>query len=199
MSNRLKLKEGVSMHIKLNSRGITLVELIIAVSLLSVVLASAYFFLAFSQRVLVQTEAQFEAIQDARMAEMKMEEDIRSAEAAKIGVIRHKGVEVQDGGMKLTVYTDVDKDGTLQIVQYKLEDDELKRGVADLDSGTPAEWYTVAGKVKNDMAGTSTPIFEIDDKTVNIELLVLDEKDRLSENPVSVKTSITVRSKGAMD
>ncbi len=186
------------MHIKLNSRGITLVELIIAVSLLSVVLAGAYFFLAFSQRVLVQTEAQFEAIQDARMAEMKMEEDIRGAEAVKIDVTRHKAVEVQDGGMGLTVYTDVDKDGTLQIVQYKLEDDELKRGVSAVDT-TPSEWYTVAGKVKNDMAGSSTPIFEIDDKTVNIELLVLDEKDRLSENPVSVKTSITVRSKGAMD
>ncbi|MGB8453813.1 MAG: prepilin-type N-terminal cleavage/methylation domain-containing protein [Anaerocolumna sp.] len=185
------------MHIKLNSRGFTLVELVVAVSLLSVVLASAYFFLAFSQKVLVQTESQFDAIQDARMAGMKMEEDIRSAESVKIDVTRHKAVEVQDSGMWLTIYTDVDKDGIVQMVQYKLEDDELKRGVAALGN-TPSAWNTVAGKVKNNM-GSLTPIFSIDDKTVNIELLVLDEKEHLSENPVSVKTSITVRSKGAMD
>ncbi len=186
------------MHIKLNSRGFTVVELIVALSLLSIVLACAYYFLAFSYKVLGKTESEFDAIQDARMAETKMEEDIRSAEAAKIGATRHKAVEVQNNGMWLTVYTDTDKDGTLQTVQYKLENDELKRGEAALGN-TPSTWNTLAGKVKNKMSGISTPIFSIDGKTVNIELLVLDEKDRLSDQPVSVKTSITVRSKGAMD
>lgn len=186
------------MHVKLNSRGITLVELVVAVSLLSIVLSCAYYFLSFSQKVLVQTEAQFDAIQTARMAEMKLEDDIRGAEAAKIGVDRHKAVEVQDGGMWITIYTDDDKDGTLKKVQYKLENDELKRGVAALES-SPSEWYTIAVNVKNKMTGTPTPIFSLDGKAVNIELLVLDENDKLSDNPVSVNTSISVRNKGAMD
>jgi len=174
------------------------VELIVAVSLLSVVLSCAYYFLSFSQKVMVQTGAQFDAIHTARMAAMKLEEDIRGAEAAKIGVDRHKAVEIQDDGMWITIYTDTDKDGTIQKVQYKLVDDELKRGVAGLND-SPADWDTIAAKVKNKLSGTSTPIFSLDGAAVNIELLVLDENSRLSDHPVSVKTSVTVRSKGAMD
>lgn len=184
------------MHLKSDSRGITLVELIIAISLLTVVLFSAYFFLTFSTRSLNNTEAQFDAGQDARMAFINMEEDIRKAQAVNIGGTNYKAVEVLASGMSLNIYTN--NNGTLQLVQYKLEDDQLKRGEAALGF-TPSTWFTIASRVKNSMTATPTPIFSVSGKMIKINLLVLDDKEQLLDSPLSVKTSITVRSKGAMN
>jgi len=186
------------MHLKSDSRGITLVELIIAISLMTIVLFSGYFFLSLSTRSLNDTEAQFDAGQDARMAVINMEDDIRKAQAVNIGGINYRAAKVMDAGMSLNVYTDVNSDGNMQLVQYKLEDNQLKRGEAALGF-TPSTWFTIADKVENAMIATPTPIFTISGKVIKINLLVLDEKDQLLDNPISVKTSITVRSKGAMN
>jgi type II secretory pathway component PulJ len=186
------------MRVKMNSRGTTLLELIIAISLLTVVLFSAYFFLTFSTRSMINTEAEFDAGQDARMSFISLEKDIRKAQAVKISGTRHKAVEVLDSGMTLNVYTDVGNDGTLQLVQYKLVNNQLKRGEAELGL-SPSLWSTIADKVNNAITSPSTPIFTISSTKVNIELLVVDEKNQLSDNPASIKTSITVRTKGAMN
>jgi len=194
------------MHKKLNSRGITLLELIIAVSLLTIVLSSAYFLLSFCQKALSQTEAQFDAGQDARIAIMEIEQDIRKAQAVKIDTTRYKAVDVDLGGMQINIYTDVGNDGSIQLVQYKLDGEKLVRGEADLEiipmvipTIAPTASYTVVDTVKNGMSATPVPIFSVDDDEIKVELLVLDEEERILDNPITVKTSITVRSKGAMD
>jgi len=185
------------MQLKSDSRGITLIELIIAISLLTVVLFSAYFFLAFSTRTMKDIEAQFDAGQVARMAFINMEEDIRKAKAVIIDSTKHKAVEVMDYGMLINVYTDVDNDGIIQLVQYKLEGNQLKRGEASLGD-TPSTCTIIADSIKNDVTSPPTPIFTIDKKVVIINLLVLDKEGFLDDSPISIKTSITVRSKEAM-
>lgn len=185
------------MQVKSNIRGFTLVELLIAVSLLSVVLAATYYLLAFTYKSYRHTVSQYEAEQDARMAMISLEEDIRKAKEAEISGIIHNAVEVTSSGMQLDVYTDVDKDDVMEFVQYKLENNELKRGEAELNH-TPTKWTTLACMIYNNTRTPKEAIFTVDDKRIDINLVIGDENNHLKEEPVSLKTSVTVRSKGAM-
>jgi hypothetical protein len=185
------------MEVKRDSRGITLIELIVAISLTTVVLLSAYFFLSFAVRSMKHTEAEFIAGEDARMAVLDIVENIRNSQSVTIGLTKRKAVEVDPGGMSAKVYVK-QEDGTLLMVQYKLEDDKLKKGEAT-PGGTPASWSILADRLKNAMTATPTPIFTVNGKRIGINLLVIDDQDTLIDSPVGVTTSITVRSKGAMD
>jgi type II secretory pathway component PulJ len=186
------------MRFKEDSRGITLIELIIAISLTVAILSSAYFFFFFAMKSMKDTQAEFDAEQDARMVMIYLEQDIRKAKAVNYAGVYHKAVEVTASGMGIDIYTDVDNDNALEIVKYKLENNQLKRGEAELGS-SPANWSTIGHKVKNNMITPKVSIFSISDETVKINLILLDEEERLTDDPVSVATSITVRSKGAMD
>lgn len=186
------------MNMKSDSRGITMVELVIVVTLLSVVLLGAYHFLFFSANSLRSMEASYCIEQDAKMAMISLQEDIRSANAVSFGGGGHKAVEVLASGMQMNVYTDTDSDGVLEMVQYKLENHQLKRGVAVL-GGTPSEWSVLVGKVKNKLVSPQEAMFTIVNKVIHINLLVIDERDVLLDEPVNVKLQIRVRSKGAMD
>jgi prepilin-type N-terminal cleavage/methylation domain-containing protein len=186
------------MKLSKDNRGVTLVELIIAVSLLSVVLSAAYFLMDFSGRSFRDTEAMFLAQEDARKAIILMEDDIRKAQAVTYSGVLHKAAEVKASGMQLDVYTDVDRDGVLEMVQYKLFGSALKRGEAELGS-VPAVWTTVVRKVQNNLLTPPSVIFSVSNEVVNINLIITDDKDRLSDDPLNVSTGITVRSKGAMD
>ncbi len=186
------------MQLKSNTRGFTLVELMIAVALLGMALSGAYYLLSFSMKSYQFTEAKFVAEQDARMVIKSMDADIHKARSVIISGINHKAVELSDSGMKATIYTDADGDGAIDTVQYKLENNQLKRGEAILGS-TPTKWTIVVDRVYNKIKTPAVSIFTISGKQVKINLMIADEADRLKEEPVSVSTSITVRSKGAME
>ena len=186
------------MNDKIDSRGVTLLELVIAVALLSIVLSSAYYFLSFATRVMNAVEAQFITEEDARISIMSLEDDIRGAQAFSYGGIRYKAVEVISGGMQLNVYTDTNNDGVYEMVRYRLENNQLKRGEASLGA-TPSNWTTVAYRVQNNLISPAVPIFSANLEVVMVHLILTDEKEHLKENPLSVTTSIDIRSKGAMD
>lgn len=184
------------MYKKMNDRGITYVEIIIAVALITFLLLGVYTFLVFTLNSLKRTESEYDAGYDARIVFIRMDDDIRKANAVNIGGIRHKAIEIINSGMGINVYTDVNNDGTMQIVQYIIDNNSLKRGEAELGH-LPTDWMTLADKVNNVI--DSVPAFSLNEYTVKIKLLVVDENGELSANPTSVTTSITVRSKGAMD
>lgn len=186
------------MQSKLDNRGITLIELILAISLFAILLSGAYFFLSSSTNSFRDVEAQYIAKEQARRADISMEDDIRKAQAVNYGGSNHKAVEVLASGMQLNVYSDVDNDGNPEIVQYVLDSNKLKRGTAELGAAV-TQWITIVGRVRNNLLSPVVPIFSIDDEVVNINLIVTDDKERIKDHPVSMYTSITVRSKGAMD
>lgn len=185
------------MNLKSDSRGVTLVELIIAISLLVIVLSGAYHLLGFSTSSLKTMEAQFCAEQDARTTVLFLEEDIRNAQSVSFNGTYHKAVELADSGMGLHVYVDTDKDGDLEAVHYKLENHSLKRGITTLGN-TPTDWKVIAIRVKNKLVAPNVSIFSIHNEVISIHLLLLDEKDRITDTPVVVQSKFTVRSKGAM-
>lgn len=176
------------MKIKSDSRGMTMIELVVAVALLTVVLFSAYFFLDFTLHSMKDTEAQFEAGTDARVAVLKMEKEIRSARDVTIRGAGHTGVEVLDSGMTMNIYTDIDDDDIQEMVQYKLVSNSLKRG--DCELGSTPTLHTLVKRVNNDSA---KPLFKKDGKQIIIELITVDQNNYLKDHPMTVSTSITMR------
>lgn len=177
-----------------NSSGVTLVELVIVAALLTAVLACAYAFFFFSYRVFGQTEAEFDVVHDARIAIMRLERDIRKAQDVTLGNgSRKKAVEIEANGRQLNIYTDADNDGNIQFVQYRLfHDGSIRRGEANVGA-TPTSWSTVARNVKD------ARIFSADGSNIKIEIALLDTGNRLADSPLSINTSVTVRSKGVME
>jgi type II secretory pathway pseudopilin PulG len=191
-----RLRENETIGWKEDSKGITYVELVVAISLLSGVLLIAYSFLSFSYKSLIFTQAKYDATQDARVSLIRLGDNIRKAQHIILDGESKNGVTVSASGLQLDIYVDVDNDGTCELVQYKLSGNKLVMGQAELGS-YPTTWYTVIDSVINHRLDTPEPIFTIAESKVNIKLYIKDEYEHL-DKPICVETSFTVRSKGAM-
>lgn len=191
-----RLRENETIGWKEDSKGITYVELVVAISLLSGVLLIAYSFLSFSYKSLIFTQAKYDATQDARVSLIRLGDNIRKAQHIILDGESKNGVTVRASGLQLDIYVDVDNDGTCELVQYKLSGNKLVMGQAELGS-YPTTWYTVIDSVINHRLDTPEPIFTIAESKVNIKLYIKDEYEHL-DKPICVETSFTVRSKGAM-
>lgn len=186
----------VMMHIKSNHKGLTLVELLVAISLLSIVLTSAYMFLAFSYHSVADTQASFDVGSEARVSMIKMEKNIRNAQAVTINGERHLALETPDSENALIVYTDVDSDGVMEMVKYKVDNGALVMGEAELGA-QPAEWFPIVKRVVKP-AGSTDATFKIVASCVHIKLFIEDKSGHFKDKPVCVEASFTVRSKEAM-
>lgn len=191
-----KLSNNESIKWREDCKGISLVELLIAISLISGVLFVAYSFLSFSYKSMIHTQAKYAATQDARVSLIRLGDNIRKAQSTRINGISHKGVTVNPSGFQINIYVDVDKDGICELVQYKLDGDKLVMGQAELGH-SPTEWNTIIDCVENHKLSTPEPIFTVDGTKIKIKLYIKDEYKNLS-NPICIETSFTVRSKGAM-
>ncbi|SHE61460.1 prepilin-type N-terminal cleavage/methylation domain-containing protein [Desulforamulus putei DSM 12395] len=190
-----------------NNRGFSLVELIIALALLSLVLAAAYQFYFFSQRSWQRAEAEAGTIQEARLAVMQLAREIRSARKATANLA---AVNIADGvtpaGSQLDIYTDVNNDGKPERVCYRLQNGTLQRGVALRQSrqpdafpytyGSPATWQTVVAGVANT---ADQPVFSLKENYPNVvQINLIINADGLSK-PVTVKSSLVIRSRSAAE
>jgi prepilin-type N-terminal cleavage/methylation domain-containing protein len=120
MHDRANRVRGVS-----SDAGFTLVELLVVVSLLSVVMATAYLLQGSASTMSDQIEARATAYDESRKAMDRVERELRQA------------VEITDkGGAFLTAqprqmdfYSDVDNDGAPELVKYGVASGGLTRSV----------------------------------------------------------------------
>ena len=188
----------IIMKVKLNNQGFTLIELVIAAALLTMVMGSIYYFFHFSMKSHNFIQDHYQAELSARKVSVSMAKDIRNAKAVTISGTKHLALEIFNGGMTLNVYTDEDKDGTLELVQYKIENNQLKRGRAELGS-LPNSWSVLSEHIYNASNLPAVKAFTINGKQLNIELEIKSDNGSLRNDQVSIVTSISVRNKGAMD
>lgn len=177
-------------------KGLSYIELIIALASLSTILLVLYSFLSFSFDSLIYVSAKFDSTQDARVIMIEIGDHIRKSRNVRFDGNSHKAVEADVTGNKINIYVDVDDDGECELVQYKLDNNKLIKGQAELGS-TPTTWYTIIDNIYNDRLDIPKPIFTINNKTINIELYIKDEFESLSK-PICVNGSYSVRSKGGM-
>ncbi len=120
MRDRADLVLGVS-----SDRGVTLVELLIVVSLLSVIMVTAYLLQGSATTMSDQIEARATAYDESRTAVDRITRELRQA------------VEITDKGGAFSVaqprqmefYSDVDNDGAPELVKYDVASNGLRRRV----------------------------------------------------------------------
>lgn len=152
-----------------NQRGVTLVELLIALTLLGVILAGIYSFFFFAQAGWDRSSAEARVAQEARLTLMKMKSEIRQARKATGTTdaveVWQGGVRVGAGqsGTQLDIYTDVVGDVVPELVRYQLGDQVLNQGV-------------VVGRVlkRGVVAGTKNkyPHYTYDEKKLSWETVI---------------------------
>lgn len=177
--------------------GLTLVELLLVLALLGVVLAGIFQYWQYGNASWERTAAEGRATQEARLALMRMEREVRQAQKAtetKESIHLVSSTEVE-------IYTDVTGDGKPEMVVYRLQGDALQRGVAAPSGssfpytyGAPVNWDTVVSRAETP-AGQS--LFTLDEShkprlVLTVNLVVADPQVTLAR-PVSVQAVLTVR------
>ena len=178
-----------------NRKGVTLVELIVVVVLVSLVLACIYLFFGFAVRSWNQTRATSGMLQDSNLFLIRMEKEFRQAQNPA-----GPAVELFGGGSQVVIYTYDDK--APQLVSYRVTDGRMERALNGDFNSDPSTWVwtTVLAGVSQGVDGSGSPIpyFRITDtKKIIMYLLVTDPEGHV-DMPIEVTDTFTVRSKGAM-
>lgn len=108
--------------------GVTLVELVIVVSLLTVVILAAYMLFDAVNVMTDRVEARVRAVDEARVAMDRVTQEVRQAQEISDGngAFAIGGMNPRD----MSFYSDVDHDGAPELVRYRVVGLTLKRTVA---------------------------------------------------------------------
>lgn len=204
--------------------GLTLVELLIVLALLSVTLAAVFTFFSFTRGGYKRTDTRSHLMQDMNLATSMISDDIRSASRpndASNSVFVQEASGALAKGQSISIYKNIynDEDGSISYIRicYRLDPANkavLQRGEAVCAEGTPPGdknpgyaaitlWRDILSGVKyTDESGGDIAIFE--DKTmgtendrrmIQVNLSINSISDPLPK-PVEVNMTITSRSKG---
>jgi type II secretory pathway component PulJ len=181
-------------------RGLTLVELVLTVALLSVVLAVFLSVLVSVQNTVARQERRSRANERVRLAVQQLDREIRSG-----NVFRDPAAEPNDpahgqmaGGMGLRVYTQANADtrGGGRCVQWRIKDGRLQSRdwtVSWRTDGKVTGWRVVADGIVNP---SGTPAFDLDSSSnfggriLNLTFVV---NPGAGDSDVVVQASITGR------
>jgi len=140
-----------------NNRGITLVEIIVAVgifSLLAIAVATIFTYSLKANKIIWE---QLSTQNEGRKIVQDFVNELRSANYSSIGAYTLETVAEKE----ITFYSNIDGDSYKERVRYFLSGDTLKKGITK-PSGTPLVYSTSTEliiDVVHDVYNTSTPIF----------------------------------------
>lgn len=194
------------------SKGVTLVELIVAIAIFSIVSIAIGNFISDIYRNNSYASGSLQASQDGRSILRPMVNEIRTM---TLGANGSYPIALA-GTSTIIFYTDIDADGVTERVRYFLQNDELRKGVIEA-SGNPIGYTsgteslsTLARAVRNstttnlfeyydsEYSGSSTTSalsFPIDIPSVRLIKidLVLDADPNRSPTPRSYTTQVNIR------
>lgn len=147
------------MKLNNNKHGFTLMEVLVALGLLSVISSGSMWMLTTSLRSQSTVWDQLDAQGDGRKSIQKIVDDVRRAEYSSIGAYP---IEIATTNT-LIFYANVDADGFRERVHYWLVGRTLKRGIIK-PSGNPLQYSAqneTTQDIAHDVANTSTtlPLF----------------------------------------
>jgi type II secretory pathway pseudopilin PulG len=178
-------------------RGITLTELMITVTLLTLVTGAFLTFLESTNRAVVVEQERSLANDEARLAVQQLDREVRSA-----NYIYDPDDEIQPyKGYSLRVYTQANaptRTPGFQCVQWRIQDgDLLRRSWPTGQPGLASSWRLVAGNIVNVDLGQAAFKMDTDPdkggRTVRVTLFVDVDLDDAVSRPVRLETSLTGR------
>ncbi|MGI6601405.1 MAG: PulJ/GspJ family protein [Dethiobacteria bacterium] len=181
--------ERVKITIK-DCRGITLAELLVALSLLTIVAVAIFNFLGFSQRSWHMANNEAAVTSEAQLLLMHVERDIRSARRGSQG---QPGVKILNNGRGLRIHNFMD--GEEKIIEYALQSDNVLRRKVSTPAGeavTETEYENIYQDV--DEYGQALQVFSISGDKVELKLLIGTSQGHFSRK-LEVDTTFTIRSK----
>lgn len=184
-------------------KGFTLVELIIAISLLGLILVGIYNFYFLVQTSWNRLDAESRVIQEAQLVIIKMDNEIRQAQKPNASV---NSVVVTSAGNQLDIYSDTNKDGKPELIRYQRTSNILKRATVSTSStgypytyGTLSAGVTVVSNLKNISTQLVFILNEANNPkfVVSVHLLLEDANSVLTPPAIiDINGDCTVRSKG---
>jgi prepilin-type N-terminal cleavage/methylation domain-containing protein len=186
-----------------NEKGLTLVELLIVLALLGIVLGGIYQYFHYGYNSWMRSSAEAEQVQEARLAVIRMDREVREAQQGKENTPPVECVSKTE----INIFTDTNGDGRPELVCYQLEGGNLRRSVVSPQGdafpytyGTPDQWETVVSRVESDNIFT-VPQYKAGGKDVdyqrgiiNVELHVSTPEQTVK--PIKIEAVLTVRGRG---
>jgi len=163
-----------------NQRGLTLLELLIVLALLSLILVGVFDLVSFVFRSFDRIEGETQRLQAVKVALELLGNDIRNAKPLQNQLI---GVEITEDGTQLYL----GPDGEGQIL-YKVNEEGLWRQVHD-----GQDFKNAPGKLLElAMPSEERPV-QLNDRTVHVRLLVDYRESKKSGKPLEIWAEFTVR------
>lgn len=196
-----------SNNIFINRDGITLIELLIVIPLISIILLLVFNMFFLSTRSFKHTNNSFVIAEDIRSFTNSIQKEVNQAIKAN----DHTAIYKPDntGNNELYIYTDLDGDDIPELVRYKLIDNKIYKGI---EKATNTKYYlTFGNSFKNEKIVltnvVNTGIFGdinrveehkgyIDDndhrRKVNI---IVEVKENNEDMPIIIDTLLVVKSR----
>jgi type II secretory pathway pseudopilin PulG len=192
---RSRIRAGLA-----GERGITLVELIVAMGILSIVLLVFTSTLAAMQRAVVEEDVRSRLSDEARLALQALDRQVRSGNLLydpgdEVGSVDPFGVEAD--GQLFRVYTQVQfgDEESARCALWLVDDQRrlLYRYWAPLDEENATDWQVVASGVVNRDEGTDTFSLDPSGRTLTAVMLVNPDLDRHPEATQRFEIALTGR------
>lgn len=176
--------DGRKWYVLTDTRGTSLLELVMVIGLIVVLVTAAVNMLFFTQRSWTVASLDAAVRQDAQLFLIQVEKEIRAA----------RRISVIDDGNGLWMNTVLN--GESRVVQYELSENALKRGVSD-----PEEEPVWAVRVENVIPlfidGNPAPLFSLTGNKVSLKFVIEAPHVRFP-GTIEINTTYTRRSKEVM-
>lgn len=175
-------------------RGVTLIELLVALGLLTMVMVAAFNFFGFAQRSWQIANSEAAVGSETQLLLMQVERDIRSVKRGSQG---QPGVEIIGQGVGLRLFSYLDE--AERIVEYRfLEDRNLLTRKVFIPAADPEEepvLETETGYEDIYQSAGSVGLFSLDGNRVALKFKVEVSQDRYTKK-IEVDTGFTIRNRG---